>query len=230
MPFRHWLRGRLAREIGAERKGRHLDISLMQSAAAIQAPTIAAYNIEGGTPKPLNAPAGSYRTKDGWLTISFVREEDSQRLCDAIECETLPSEPRFSTFLTRAENIEPLKEILAQTFTRKTTEEWIIRLKAADLLHARINDYGDWLADTQVKSVEAAPIVIQPEVGKIPTPKIPGQINAEAGESMCLAPALGAHTKEILSELGYTDEEIENLDRKSIIRAQQKLDRRKSNE
>ena len=99
-------------------------------------------------PKPLNAPAGSYRTKDGWLTISFVREEDFQRLCDAIECETLPDEPRFSTFLNRAENLEPLKEILAQTFTGKTTEEWIIRLKAADLLHARINDYGDWLADT----------------------------------------------------------------------------------
>lgn len=219
-----------AREIGAEPEGCHLDISLMQSAAAIQAPTIAAYYLEGGPPQPLNAPAGSYRTKDGWITISFVKEEEFQRFCEAIECETLPSDPRFSTFLQRAKNIEALIEILAQTFARKTTEEWIIRLKAADLLHARINDYGDWLADTHVRSVGAVTVRTQPGVGKIPTPNIPGQVKVGAGDTMNLAPAIGEHTREILSEFGYTDEEIEALGRKSIVRLQPREDRRESNE
>ncbi len=39
-------------------------------------------------------------------------------------------------------------------------------------------------------------------------------------ESLCLAPALGEHTREILSEFGYGDEEIKNLNQKSIIRVQ----------
>jgi len=219
-----------AREIGTEREGRHLDINLMQSAAAIQTPTIAAYHLEGGTTQLLNAPAGNYRTKDGWIAISLVKEEDFQRLSEVIECESLPSDPRFSTFFQRAKNIEPLVEILAQTFAKKTTEEWIIRLKAADLLHARINDYGDWLADTHVKSVGAVQTLTQPEVGKIPIPNIPGQLKVEAGNTLCSAPAIGKHTKEILSEFGYADEEIKTLDRKRIIRLQPKQDRRELNE
>ncbi len=207
-----------AREIGTEREGRHLDINLMQSAAAIQAPAIAAYHLEDGAPKPLNTPAGDYRTKDGWIAISLVKEEDFKRLSETIECETLPDDPRFSTFSQRAKNKAPLVEILAQTFAEKTTEEWINRLKAADLLHARINDFGDWLADTHVKSVDAAPIMTHPEVGKIPTPNIPGQLKAKGGDTLCPPPPIGKHTGEILSELGYSDEEIETLDQKRIVR------------
>jgi len=219
-----------ARETGGEREGRHLDINLMQSAAAIQAPTIAAYYLEGGPPKSLNVPAGTYRTKDGWIAISLVKEEDFRRLCEAIECRALTRDPRFATFLQRAKNIEPLVEIVAQAFAEKTTGEWVTRLKAGDLLHARINDYGDWLADTHVNSVGAAPMLAQPEVGKIPTPHIPGQLKGEAGGTLYLAPAIGEHTREILSELGYTNEEIEALDRKKIVRLQPKEERRESNE
>jgi crotonobetainyl-CoA:carnitine CoA-transferase CaiB-like acyl-CoA transferase len=219
-----------AREMGTEPEGRHLDISLLQSAAAIQATKIAAYHLEGGMPKALNAPAGSYRTKDGWITITFVKEEEFQRLCEAIECEKLHRDPRFSTFFQRAKNIEPLAEFLSQTFAKKTTEQWIVRLKAAGVLHARINDYGDWLADTHVKSVGAAPVITQPGVGKIPMPNIPGQPKVEAGDSLNVAPAIGNHTRQILSELGYADQEIETLDRKSIVRLQPKEDRRESNE
>jgi crotonobetainyl-CoA:carnitine CoA-transferase CaiB-like acyl-CoA transferase len=119
---------------------------------------------------------------------------------------------------------------VAQAFAEKTTGEWVKRLTAADLLHARINSYGDWLADTHVNSVGAAAMLAQPEVGKIPTPHIPGQLKVEAGGTWYLAPAIGEHTREILSELGYANEEIEALNRNKIVRLQPKEERRGPNE
>ncbi len=73
--------------------GRWIDVSLAQSTAALLGHKVAEYVLEGGTPRALNVPAGSYQTSDGWLMVTLVNEAQYKRLCTAIERDDLASDP-----------------------------------------------------------------------------------------------------------------------------------------
>ena len=83
--------------------GRWIDVNLAQSTAALLGHKAAEYVLEGGTPRALNVPAGSYQTSDGWIMVTLVNEAQYKRLCAAIEREDLASDPRFADFARRAD-------------------------------------------------------------------------------------------------------------------------------
>ena len=78
--------------------GRWIDVNLAQSTAALLGHKAAEYVLEGGAPRALNVPAGSYQTSDGWMMVTLVNEAQYKRLCTAIEREDLATDPRFADF------------------------------------------------------------------------------------------------------------------------------------
>lgn len=192
-------------------EGRHIDVSLMQSAAAIQSAKISEYALADGAPRVLNAPAGTYRTSDGWIAITLVTNAHWIAICKGLELLELLDDPRFTDFEKRAEHISSLLEILNNRISRKTTSEWYAQLAEAGALCNAIHDFGDWLNHSHVKAVDAAPSVRQPRVGTIPTPAIPGMIPLAPDDSRQIAPAVGEHGPAILREHGYDEEAISNL-------------------
>jgi len=81
--------------------GRWIDVNLAQSTAALLGHKVAEHILEGGAPRALNVPAGSYQTSDGWMMVTLVNEPQYKRLCAAIERENLASDPRFADFASR---------------------------------------------------------------------------------------------------------------------------------
>ncbi|NCF28532.1 MAG: CoA transferase [Gammaproteobacteria bacterium] len=193
------------------KQGRHMDVSLMQSAAAIQAAKISEYALAGGEPRVLNAPAGTYRTSDGWIAITLVSHAHWVAICEGLELPQLLDDPRFADFETRAEHLQALVEILNDRLPQRTTSEWSARLVEAGGLCNAIHDFGDWLNHSQVQATDAAPTVQQPRVGGVPTSAIPGMIPLVSGDPRQLAPAVGEHGSEILRECGYDDAAIDAL-------------------
>jgi crotonobetainyl-CoA:carnitine CoA-transferase CaiB-like acyl-CoA transferase len=183
----------------AGREARHLDVSLMQSAAAILGPKILEAAWLGQPPQAINPPAGSYRTSDGWIAVTLVREEQFRALARAIGEPDLPSDPRFDSFANRARNLTPLLEIIATRFTGRTTGEWVARLTKAGVLASPINEFTDWLAEPQVIATDAAPQTEVLAATFLAVPHSPGQ---PAHTRPC--PRLGEHTEAILSEFGLT--------------------------
>ena len=196
-----------------EREGRYLDISLMQSTAAFLAPKIVEYHAEDGSPRLLNAPAGSYRTKDGWIAITLVKEHHFERLCRAIGRDDLPRDPRFASFESRGEHSDAIRDIVAEAVAGKTTGDWLQRFAAEEVLASVIADFGDWLADPQATETRAAPLVDQPGMGRVPVPTIPGT----DPEGSPVAPAVGEHGREILAELGLDDNAVARLARDGAV-------------
>lgn len=182
---------------GGAREARHLDVSLMQSAAAILGPKVLEAAWLGLPPQAINPPAGSYATRDGWIAVTLVREEEFRALAREIGEPGLPAEPRFETFAARSRNLPPLLEIVAARMAERTTDEWVARLTGAGLLASRINEFTDWLAEPQVAAAGAAPPTeVLPETF-LPVPHNPGQ--PEPGRP---CPAFGEHTDAVLREFG----------------------------
>ncbi len=201
-----------AREREAE--GRYLDISLMQGTAAFLAPKIVEYHAEHGNPRVLNAPAGSYRTKDGWIAITLVKEHHFERLCRAMERPDILDDPRFKSFETRSHHADAIRDLVAEVIPGRTTADWIARFAEFEVLASAIADFGDWLADPQVAETQAAPLVDQPGMGTVHIPAIPGT----DPEGSPVSPSVGQHGRAILGELGLDDAAIAGLVRDGAVK------------
>ena len=174
---------------------RRLDVSLMQSAAAIMGPKVMEFAHHGHTPATPNAPAGSYRTADGWIAVTLVREPQFVSMAAAMGRPELSDDPRFATFAARLQNLDALVAILSTVLARKSTAEWLAIFAENDVLASPINDFGDWLAEPHVIESGAAPVTAVGPGAEAPTPRTPGR-----APFLSPAPAAGADTDRVLAE------------------------------
>jgi formyl-CoA transferase len=187
-----------SRAAGAEPRRLVLDVSLMQSTAALMALNVAEQGLLGHAPTMPNVPAGTYQGScGGWLMVSMLREAEFGRMCKLLELPDLAAEERFSSFAERARHRDALLPIIREAFRKRTAAEWVERFQAERMLCDRVNTPLDWLAEPHVRAVKAAVPLEQPGLGTLPFPALPG-----LGPWSVPAPALGAHTAEVLAELG----------------------------
>jgi len=197
-----------ARKDAAE--GRWIDVSLMSGSAALLGHKLAEAMLEGGTPRLLNAPAGVYKTADGWIMVTLVREDQFRKLCAILGQPALADDPLFATFAQRADHIDKLVPIIRDLLLADTTDAWLAKLRAADLICDRINDFGDWLKDGHVQAVGAAVSADHPGVGTVHVPRTPGAERA-SDDTIGLAPGLGEHSRSVLVAAGWSEADIDSL-------------------
>ncbi len=198
--------------------GCHLDVDLMSAAAAFQSPKFVEYHLEGAVPDPLIAPRGTFATADGYLTITGVKEEHFTKLCQAIDRTDLGQHPRFATAADRIANEAEINALVADILVRETTKEWVRRFDEHGVLHAKINDYGDYMGDPHVLMRGGVVWVEQANVGPAPIIGIPGVARHTNGP-LTRAPSIGEHSREILAEIGLGAEEIDALVDQGVIKA-----------
>lgn len=190
--------------------GRWIDVNLAQSTAALLGHKVAEYVLENGSPRALNVPAGTYRTKDGWIMVTLVSEAQYKRLCAAIERTDLANDSRFLSFAKRADAAQMLIPQMREIFATRTSEAWIARLHAADVIAERVLNPGDWLHNVHVESTKSAVRQDTPGVGPVYSPRTPG-IASLSEDRLCPAPDIGENSREILLETGINPEEIDGL-------------------
>src|ERR1700730_11045525 len=181
--------------------GRWIDVNLSQSTAALLGHKVAEHILEGGAPRALNVPAGSYQTRDGWMMGTLVNEAQYKRLCAAIERDDLASDPRFADFAGRADQADALISQMREVFLSQSTETWLARLHAADIIAERILNPGDWLHNVHVEATKAAVCQDTPGVGLVYSPRTPG-IASLSEDKLRPAPDVGQDSYEILMDAG----------------------------
>lgn len=197
-------------------RGRHVDVSLMDAATALIGYKFIETALEGENPQPLNVPAGNYRTKDGWISITMMREAQFVDICKVLGLEEVPKDPRFDSFATRAANAREVTAILARRLKDDTTENWLKIMQAADVLASPIYSLNDVVEDEHIKATKRMARYEQPGVGALTMPALPGSTPIEEGPR-APAPAIGAQAKEILGELGYASSDIDRLTAGRIV-------------
>jgi crotonobetainyl-CoA:carnitine CoA-transferase CaiB-like acyl-CoA transferase len=197
--------------------GRWIDVSLTQSTAALLGHKVAEYVLEGGAPRALNVPAGSYQTSDGWLMVTLVNEPQYRRLCAAIGRDDLAGDIRFSDFARRADAADALIPQMREVFLTQSSEAWLARLHASDIIAERILTPGDWLHNVHVEATKAAVCQDTPGVGPVYAPRTPG-IASLSEDQLCPAPDIGADSRAVLADAGFESEAIDDLIRTGAVR------------
>jgi crotonobetainyl-CoA:carnitine CoA-transferase CaiB-like acyl-CoA transferase len=197
-------------------RGRHVDVSLMDASMSLVGYKFIETALEGENPQPLNVPVGNYRTSDGWITVSLMRESQFVAICEVLGIPEIPRDPRFDSFATRAVNAREIVAIIARRLETDTTAHWLAKLQAADVLCSRINTLGDVVADEHIVATGRMARYEQPGVGTLPMPALPGSPPIVDGPRAA-APALNQHAAAILGEVGYGPDAVARLRTAGVV-------------
>jgi crotonobetainyl-CoA:carnitine CoA-transferase CaiB-like acyl-CoA transferase len=190
-------------------RGRHIEASLMQAAASLQAVRMLQSHLEGVAPRPVTPPSGVYRTGDGWFNVTVARQHEWVAYCAAIERPELAADPRYATSRDRIGAAEALAAVLRPVMATRSCAEWSARFVAHKVQHERVNTYAEFLAHEQTRETEAVAQVTHPGMERpVALPNLIGMPGFESGASRAMAPSLGEHGQAVLREHGFDEREI----------------------
>jgi len=171
--------------------------------------------------RPRTAMMNTYRTKDGrWVTIMALEYDRYWKPFaeSVIRRPDLVDDPRFKNQMAAFEHTVELAAIVEEEVGKITKDELVKRMAAADIVY-EVNQRWKELKD-DIQAVENDFMVEH----KMPSGRKewivgnPVKFNGEKTSLRRYAPKLGEHNDEILSELGYSGEQIKSLRDKKIIK------------
>ena len=157
------------------------------------------------------APYGPFAAGDGGtVMVGLQNEREWKDFCDkVIGRPELASDPRFATNSRRVENSEALTGMILDAFAPLSREQVIERLDGARIANARMNEIGEVWNHPQLAARRRWREVDTP-AGRIPA-LLPPATFSDFEACMGPVPALGEHSRAILSELGYSADEIARM-------------------
>jgi len=162
-------------------------------------------------------PYGPFKAGDGGTVfLSIQNEREFERFCDGVLLKSdLKSDSRFSSGPARAQNRNAMHEEIDKVFSRLPAGKILERLDQADIANAKLNSMHEFWDHPQLKARDRWRQISTP-AGPIAAMKPP--FNLDGFEPrMDALPALGAHSRAILSELGYSPADIEKMKSEGII-------------
>ena len=198
-------------------KGKLIETSLLESAMVFQEAAIIESYLQGGDVEPIGMPVGSFKTKDGFMSINARRDSQFKSFCTVIGREKWVDDPRFAGPRQRVVNRDYLMSQIRPIIETKTSDEWNKLISEADILNAKVQSHIDLFEDTQVQAVNAIRWVENDTLGRIPMATVPGQPIPETDNCLTHSPHLGEHNDEVLMELGYGTSQIKDLKANGVV-------------
>ena len=204
--------------------GPKVEVSLLGGQVWAQAAEYSHYFMSGEVPGRANnghpllrGLYGIFETADGWIGIIGVPPESRDTFFIAMEQPELSLDPRFQGLLASREDMQFLFAALTPAFKQKTTAEWCATLREMGVRYAPVRDYAQAAEDPGIwengylQRLEDESGAEQPVVGT------PIAMSGTPVAPALQAPDLGEHTDAVLMELGYGEEEINQLREQGAI-------------
>ncbi|MFP3298525.1 MAG: CaiB/BaiF CoA-transferase family protein [Thermocladium sp.] len=207
-------------------KGTYIDLSLMDSALSILTHQASQYLAGGEVPRrmgsahPTIVPYQAFKgSDDKYFIVAVGNDKLWESFCKAIGREDLLLNPLYRTNPDRVRNREALIEELRATFNKSPSNHWIKLLKEAGVPVSPILNVKEAVESDHAKQRGAVLSLTHPRIGAIKVMSNPIKSNNMKVTTDIPPPMLGEHTQEVLSWLGYSNEEITDLLRRGIARS-----------
>lgn len=171
-----------------------------------------------GSAHPLAAPYQALSTSDGWINVGASNEGTWLRLTEALGRPDLREDIRFKTNQARMGHLQELVDTLAPSFAKLTTDEWLERLQQAGVPVGPVASVGEMLEHPHSLARDMVIEVDHARLGSVRSLGMPVKLSSlEKSELKTGAPVLGQHTGEVLSEFGYSQEEISEFVKDNVV-------------
>lgn len=205
-------------------RGQIVDSSIYESVLGVMESLIPDWT-QGGVQRertgailPKIAPSNVYPSKDGqWLIIAANQDTVFRRLCAAMGNPAMADDERFATHVPRGEHQAELDELVGSFSCQYNADELIELLNEYSVPVGRIFRVEDMLSDPQFKARGSIVDVPHEEHGEVQMQNAFPRMSRTDTSVRWSGPALGAHTDEVLTELGYETSGIESLRSQGVI-------------
>lgn len=203
-------------------KGKRIDVSMLESMTEWMGYPLY-YTLRGDTPPPRTGsahatiyPYGPFPAQDGQVMLGIQNEREWQAFCQIVlEQPETANQPEFINNTLRVRNREALKQIIIECFGQLTRDQVIERLEKAKIANASVNEMQDVWHHPQLQARHRWTEVETP-IGKVPTLK-PVGLTDNQDFIIKAVPDLGENSADILTELNYSQNEIDLLKQQHVI-------------
>lgn len=203
-------------------EGQWVSSSLLQAQIALLDFQAARYLVDGVVPKqagndhPYSTPMGVVRTSDGFINIGVGGEGQWKAFCRAIGKPDMAQDPDYASLDRRFANRSKLMAVLAEVFATRSSAGWLAALEEEGVPAGPIYGIDEVFADPQVEHVGMA-VPVSDRGRSIRLVGQPIDMSRTPAGITSLLPDAGANNDELLSEVGYTADEIDAFRQDRVI-------------
>ena len=205
-------------------RGRHIDISMLDSVAALLTYQTTAHLATGDNPPRMGnahasiVPYDTFEASDGPLILAVGNDDQWRRFCAAAGLPELAADEQFATNPQRVVRRHLLQPILARVMQTRDRADWTERLRQAGVPCGAVRTVGEMLADPQIQAREMITTVQHPSAGELRLVASPVKLSDGPSRADRPPPTLGEHTDAILTkELGFSEEQVRDLRQRHVV-------------
>jgi crotonobetainyl-CoA:carnitine CoA-transferase CaiB-like acyl-CoA transferase len=170
-----------------------------------------------GSAHPLNAPYQAFETSDGWIVVGGANQKNWLRMLEALGTPEMANDPRYLSGADRIAHLRELAAELSERFRAKPAKYWLDALEDKGVPCGPVHDMLQALADPQTIAREMVVEVEHSTLGLVKTLGLPVKFSATPGKVRTGAPLYGEHTRDVLREYGFDDQQISAFEKEGAV-------------
>jgi len=204
-------------------EGAYVEVSLLDTAIGYMTYMAQNYWASGKVPGPMGSahpslcPYKLFKTADGAVMLGAANDRAWQRFCEVAGMQAFVDDPKFSSNANRVRNFDETNNLVQEHMLKQTSEFWIKELRQAGVPVAPIHNLEQALTNDHVLARGIVSTTMHPVVGELKQVSYPVTFNHQPRGPLLTPPQLGQHSHQVLTEAGFSEDEIMALSQAGVI-------------
>lgn len=164
-----------------------------------------------GSAHVLTAPYQAFEASDGWINIGGANQANWERIAEVLGHPEWRENPRFASNRDRMAHLDELVTLMNGVLRTQTRAHWQAAFDAAGVPAGPVHTVGEALTHPQTLARGMVVELEHPQAGATRALGCPIHFSATPAQITRPAPLLGQHTRELMREFGYTEQQVDTF-------------------